>query len=371
VEFSHGPPRSAILRGHPSGVQSAVLEGKAGACDQVPHRAGDEHFPRASAILMSDLVRDRIERLTSGSGTVSRPEVSRDGSRVGFSSDAPDETDDDPDGGTDVFVVDLEGDSPPGDRVVLRAPANGIQLPLAAPTSVTFRWTALGLPGLTQYALEITGVNRAFANPNGTEPDATNGFGGAGLALLSPGTRTTLDVIIPPGVAPGNYQVRVVGLTATFQPVGRFRDAITLVLGVVPIPPDAQPTITTPAPNSPLALGGPVQIVWSVVPGRPVPPGSQRPGAAVREPQRHQSGSRRAGQLRDPRHGGVRHSPGNAPPGHVPDASDQPQRDRPAGGDLQRCRDGRHPVARAPRPGLIPCPSPRAPPNRAKGVSRP
>jgi hypothetical protein len=224
-------------------------------------------IPRASAILMSDLVRDRIERLTSGSGTVSRPEVSRDGSRVGFSSDAPDETDDDPDGGTDVFVVDLEGDSPPGDRVVLRAPANGIQLPLAAPTPVTFRWTALGLPGLTQYALEITGVNRAFANPNGTEPDATNGFGGAGLALLSPGTRTTLDVIIPPGVAPGNYQVRVVGLTATFQPVGRFSDAITLVLGVVPIPPDAQPTITTPAPNSPLALGGPVQIVWSVVPG--------------------------------------------------------------------------------------------------------
>jgi hypothetical protein len=49
--------------------------------------------------------------------------------------------------------------------------------------------------------------------------------------------------------------------------VGRFSDAITLVLGVVPIPPDAQPTITTPAPNSPLALGGPVQIVWSVVPG--------------------------------------------------------------------------------------------------------
>jgi Tol biopolymer transport system component len=224
-------------------------------------------IPNASAILMSDLVRSRLEQLTSGSGTVSRPEVSRDGSRVGFSSDAPDETDDDPDGGTDVFVVDLEGEPPPADRVIVLAPANGIQFPLASPTPVTFRWTALALPGLAQYGLEFTGVNRAFSNPNGTGPDAVNGFGGAGGALLSAGTGTTLDVVIPPGLPAGNYQVRLIGLNAGLQPVGVFSDAITLILGIVPIPPDARPTITTPAPNSPLALGGPVRIAWSIVPG--------------------------------------------------------------------------------------------------------
>jgi hypothetical protein len=218
-----------------------------------------------SSIVMSDLVQQRFDQLTSGTGLATVPEVSRDGSRIGFSSTASNETNDDSDSGTDVFIVDLDDTAPPADRVTLLAPANGIQLPLAVPTPLTFRWTDLALPGVTQYGLEFTGANRAFSNPNGTAADSVNGFGGAGGAFLTSTPR--LDVQVPVGVPPGNYQVRVIGLGPAFQPVGVFSDVITVILGVVPIPPDARPTITAPAAGASLVRGTFATFVWTVTPG--------------------------------------------------------------------------------------------------------
>jgi hypothetical protein len=213
---------------------------------------------------MNDLVRNRVEQLTGGTGQVTTPEVSRDGSRVGWSSTAPNETVDDPDGGTDVFVADFD-EAPAADRVTFLAPANGLQLPLTAPTPLTFRWTPLALPGVTQYALEFTGPNLAFSNANGTQADPVNGFGGAGGVFVV--TPPRLDVLVPLGLPPGNRQVRVIGLNGAFLPVGVFSDAITVILGVVAIPPDARPTVTAPAADTAVARGGLIAFAWTVVPG--------------------------------------------------------------------------------------------------------
>jgi Tol biopolymer transport system component len=221
-------------------------------------------IPGLSQILMSNAVQNAVQQLTNGSGTVSTPQVSRDGTRIGFSSTATNETDDDPDGGTDVFLVDLAGNAP-ADRVIVFAPGNGIQLPLLAPTPLTFRWSPLALPGRTLYGLEFSGANLAFSNPNGTGPDPVNGFGGAGGAFVTADER--FDVLVPTELPPGNYQVRVIGLTSSFQTVGVFSDAITVILGVVPIPPDARPTMTALPPGAVLVRGTAATFSWSVIPG--------------------------------------------------------------------------------------------------------
>jgi virginiamycin B lyase len=114
---------------------------------------------------------------------------------------------------------------PPTDRPVITAPASPAILTL--PGSITFVWTAL--PGAAQYGFEFTGPNLTFANPNGTGPDPFNGFGGLGGGLLV--ATTTLSATFNAGdVPPGAYQVRVVGLSATFQFVGVFSDAITVIV---------------------------------------------------------------------------------------------------------------------------------------------
>jgi Tol biopolymer transport system component len=234
-----------------------------GAASRLPEGALAQGVNRSN-VMRSDLVRNRVQQMTSGSGQVTNAEVSRDGSRIGFSSTATTETSDDPDAEADVFVVEFEP-GPPADRVSIVAPASGLRLPLTAPTPLTIRWTALDLPGVSQYGIEHTGVNRTFQNPNDTAPDPVNGFGGAGGAFLSDTTR--LDVLVPVGLPPGNYQVRVIGLTPAFQTMGRFSDAVTLILGVVPIPADARPTITAPASGTAAPRGGTVVLAWTTVPG--------------------------------------------------------------------------------------------------------
>jgi hypothetical protein len=147
------------------------------------------------------------------------------------------------------------------DRVQITAPPNGTVLPLVAPTLVTVLWTAID--GATQYALEFTGADRVFANPNGTGPDAVNGFGGAGgVAVVQ---TTSFSTTLGPGFPAGLYQVRVVGLTPAFQPVGRFSDAVTLALGAVP-PGNGRVRITQPAPGSVLTPGAPVTFLWDALP---------------------------------------------------------------------------------------------------------
>jgi hypothetical protein len=41
---------------------------------------------------------------------------------------------------------------------------------------------------------------------------------------------TTLPVVVPTGILPGSYQVRVIGLAATGQALGSFSNAITLIV---------------------------------------------------------------------------------------------------------------------------------------------
>jgi hypothetical protein len=125
---------------------------------------------------------------------------------------------------------------------------------------VTVLWTAID--GATQYALEFTGADRVFANPNGTGPDGTNGFGGAGGVVVAPAT--SFSTTLGPGFPAGLYQIRVVGLTAGFQPVGRFSDAVTLALGAVP-PGNGRVRITQPGPGSVLSIGTPVTFVWDAL----------------------------------------------------------------------------------------------------------
>jgi hypothetical protein len=195
-----------------------------------------------------------------GNGTSQRPALSRTGAITAFQSSASNLVSDDTNNRDDVYVV--EGITTT-DRPVITAPGNGTQYPLAAPTPVTFTWTAV--PNATRYGFEFTGANLAFRNPNGSAPDGVNGFGGAGGGFPVGGT--SFPVILTPDFPAGTYQVRVIGLTDTFLTVGVFSDAITVVLGASPIPPDARPVITAPAANTNLLLGGPVQISWNVVPG--------------------------------------------------------------------------------------------------------
>lgn len=91
---------------------------------------------------------------------------------------------------------------------------------------MTFAWTALS--GTAQYLFEFTGPGGTFANPNGTGPDPANGFGSStGGGLPVSGTR--FATVVPP-IAPGVYQVRIMGLSAANAPVGLASDALTLTV---------------------------------------------------------------------------------------------------------------------------------------------
>ena len=75
--------------------------------------------------------------------------------------------------------------------------------------------------GRAQYLFEFTGPGRVFANPNGPAPDP-----GALGSVVFPGT--SLSALVPGSLVPGTYQVRVITLGPTGQPVGTFSDAVTL-----------------------------------------------------------------------------------------------------------------------------------------------
>jgi Tol biopolymer transport system component len=120
-----------------------------------------------------------------------------------------------------TVILGLVPSAIPADaRVTLTGPPGGTVL--AVGTSVTFAWTPL--VGVTQYLLEFTGAGGQFAQPNAatlTDP---------GAAGRVPVMATSFMVMLPPGLAPGPYQVRVIGLSATSAPVGSFSDALTVVV---------------------------------------------------------------------------------------------------------------------------------------------
>jgi hypothetical protein len=155
---------------------------------------------------------------------------------------------------------------PPTDRPLIVAPEEDDRV-IGLGSSVTFAWISpavtdrpLIVAPVAQYGFEFTGPHRSFANPIGSGPDPANGFGGAGGGVLVPGT--SLTVAVPPGIPAGVYQVRVVGLAATGVLVGRFSDAVTLLVGALP---GGQPAITSPADGTAIPRGTPVTFAWTGV----------------------------------------------------------------------------------------------------------
>jgi hypothetical protein len=137
---------------------------------------------------------------------------------------------------------------------------------VVAGTVLTVQWTAI--PGVSVYFFEFTGTNRAFANPNGTVPDGVNGFGGAGGGLLV--FSSSLSVTIPPGTAPGLYQIRVAAMLSG-QIVGGFSDAVTIRVtasttgscGPVQPPVSGPSAITAPIDGAVLDAGTSVVVQFT------------------------------------------------------------------------------------------------------------
>jgi Tol biopolymer transport system component len=200
-----------------------------------------------------------------GNAASRRPVLSQDGRVVAFETRASDLLPGDANGVADVVVADGGATvTPPAtDRPRLTSPLAFSQFPLAGPTPVTFAWTSLA--GVTRYGFEFSGVNRTFANPNGTAPDGVNGFGGAGGGLVV--GAATFTATLGPGMPPGVYQVRVVALSPSLQVVGVFSDAVTLILGEVPsaIPVDARVTLT--GPTTPIQRGVTATLEWGALVG--------------------------------------------------------------------------------------------------------
>jgi T5SS/PEP-CTERM-associated repeat protein len=200
---------------------------------------------------------------TGGNGASAKPSLDFAGQVTVFQTSATNLAAGDTNARDDVLLV-LVAFAPPGtpDRVRITSPANGSAFPLTAPTLLTLTWTPRD--GAAQYALEFTGADRVFANPNGTGPDGVNGFGGAGGVVVVAEPR--LEVTLGPGFPAGLYQVRVVPLTADFQLLGRFSDAVTLALGAVP-PGNGRVAITQPPGGTVLTPGQRVTFLWGALPG--------------------------------------------------------------------------------------------------------
>jgi hypothetical protein len=198
-------------------------------------------------------------------GASGKPALSQNGSVTAFQSTAP--LAGDTNGQADVFVAEPQGPAgpAPADQVVITAPIAFSQFPLLGPTAVRVEWT--GLPAVTQYGVEHTGANRVFAIPNDTGVDPLNGCGGLGGCFAVAGTGFT--ALLDPGFPAGSYQVRVIGLSAAGSPVGRFSDAVTVILGTVPsaVPADLRPALTSPTGGSTLARGTVVTLAWTALVG--------------------------------------------------------------------------------------------------------
>jgi hypothetical protein len=223
--------------------------------------------PGVSQILRSRLAQNAVVELmtqangTAGNGASQRPSLDRLGELTVFQTAATNLVSGDTNGRDDVLLVAIPFAGPAVlDRVIITSPASGSAFPLTASTPVTIAWTALA--GATRYAIEFTGPDRVFANPNGTAPDPVNGLGGAGGAAVV--DVTTITPVLEPGLPAGLYQLRVAALTADFQLVGRLSDAVTVALGAVP-PGNGRVRLTQPTATT-LTPGMPVTFVWDALP---------------------------------------------------------------------------------------------------------
>jgi hypothetical protein len=81
---------------------------------------------------------------------------------------------------------------------------------------------------MRQQAFAHSGPARQFINGNWTGPDPVNGFGRAGGVLVLSGT--SFSITLAPSTPPSAYQVRVIGLSPTRQPIDTLSDAVTVVV---------------------------------------------------------------------------------------------------------------------------------------------
>jgi hypothetical protein len=148
---------------------------------------------------------------------------------------------------------------PPADRPLIIVPEDDD--PVVTPGGpLSLSW--IGPPGAALHGFEFTAAGGAFGNPLAAAPDPVNGFGGAGGGFLAPGFG--LAITVPPGLPAGAYQVRVIGFTPGGALIGRFSDALSLLVGALP---GGQPAITSPADGAPVARGGNATFAWTAVDG--------------------------------------------------------------------------------------------------------
>ncbi len=195
-------------------------------------------FDASGNLFIADSFNRRIRKVAAGTGLIET--VAGTGTN-GFSGDGgpatsaqlylPDRVV--VDAGGNLFIADQVnnrirkvGGVAVGIRPTIIEPTDGGRLSRGATTPVTFAWSAAA--GASQYAFEHTGPGRQFANPNGTGPDPVNGFGGAGGGFVVDGM--SVSVTLPASMPPGSYQIRVIGLSPTGQPVGTFSDAVAVIV---------------------------------------------------------------------------------------------------------------------------------------------
>ena len=111
------------------------------------------------------------------------------------------------------------------DRPTFASPSGPAQLQRGQ--AVTFTWTAV--PGAANYAVVVSRPNVTFNRPNYACTVQQIALCELDLALTSfivPSTSTGA-ITLPPGLAPGRYEVRVIGVNATAtETVGVFSDVI-------------------------------------------------------------------------------------------------------------------------------------------------
>jgi Tol biopolymer transport system component len=119
-----------------------------------------------------------------------------------------------------IFLGLVVGTAVVPGQPTMSAPPSNTRVPRGQ--AVTLGWTVL--PGAVQYLLEVSLPGRSFSNPNGTGTDPANAAASVALAA------NNVTAAIPLEVPPGAYEIRVIGLSETFAVVGRFSNALTLII---------------------------------------------------------------------------------------------------------------------------------------------
>ena len=192
-------------------------------------------------LFIADQLNHRIRQVAAGTGIITTVAGSETGVFGGFGGDGgaaasaqlryPSAVILDPSG--NLLVADTGNDRvrtiaglAAGTRPLLAAPVERRQLALTGGTQLTLAWTLV--PGAAAYGLEYTGPGGQFPNPSGDPSGPLDPAGNFPAGLVVPGT--SLTTTLPPLTPAGTYLIRVIGLSPTGQFLGRFSDALVLIV---------------------------------------------------------------------------------------------------------------------------------------------